>query len=112
MTTIKKLGEELEREDDIRELLEENLEKMEDLAKDVRYIKKYIFWAKVGGFLKILLIVLPIILGYLYLQPLLNSALKQYEDLLGIKNTVNGSVDLNKIDLKKISPDVLEMLKK
>ena len=58
-------------EDEIKKLLEKNLELTEEIYKMVKGIKKYIFWQKVFSFLKILIIVVPIIIGIIYLPPLL-----------------------------------------
>ena len=41
------------------------------------------FWQNVWSFLKILIIVVPIVIGIIYLPPLLKGVFQQYQSLLG-----------------------------
>ncbi len=38
----------------------------------------------VWGFIKVLIIILPLIAGYIYLEPMLTPVIEQYKDLLHI----------------------------
>jgi len=70
-------------EDEIKKLLEKNLELTEEIHRMVKSIKSHIFWQNVFSFLKILIIVVPIIIGIIYLPPLLKGVFQQYQSLLG-----------------------------
>ncbi len=72
-------------EEKIEKLLEKNLEEIQEIKKEVDYIKRYVFWSKVWSFSKIFFIVLPLIIGYIYLIPIFKNVLSQYVDLLGIQ---------------------------
>jgi len=76
-------------DEDIKKLLEENLKLIQETHQMVKSIKKYIFMQSVWGFLKILIIVVPIILGFIYLSPLLKDAFKQYQNILGLQGAIN-----------------------
>lgn len=67
----------------IKELLEKNLELTQEIFKMTKSIKSYIVWERVFGVIKLLLIVVPIILGVIYLPPLLKNVIGQYQSLLG-----------------------------
>lgn len=68
----------------VKKLLKENLELNQKIYEMVKSIKSYIFWQRVFGVLKILIIVIPIIIGIVYLPPLIKDALRQYQGLLNI----------------------------
>ncbi|MFA4834246.1 MAG: hypothetical protein WC619_05415 [Patescibacteria group bacterium] len=70
-------------EDEIKKLLEENLKLTGEIHKMVKSIKSYMFWQNVWSFLKILIIVVPIVIGIIYLPPLLKGVFQQYKSLLG-----------------------------
>ena len=101
--------------EDIGAIIKKNLELSEEILKLTRKINNHIKWSRVFSFFKLLIIVIPLVLGYLYLQPMINELLSFYQDLLGLKSNVESSnlnnIDLNKIDLNKLSPDVLNQIK-
>lgn len=96
---IDKKLEEKSKNDDLRKLLEKNLEISEDMHKMIKKIGKYIFWQQVFNILKLLIIVVPIILGIIYLPPLLGDLISQY-----------GEFFKNPMDAGNL--EMLEMLKK
>jgi len=109
-------------DEEIKKLLEQNLELTNQIYKQTKYIKNYVFWAQIGSILKILLIVVPIILGIIYLPPLIKDLMGQYQGLLGleagstnpIQSLLNGGVsnlDLNKVDIDKLPANVRAMIK-
>lgn len=59
-------------------LLRRNLEISEEILKKTEYIKEYVKWQKIWGIINVLLIVIPIIIGIVYLPPLI----KDYFDSL------------------------------
>lgn len=68
----------------IKKLLEQNLEYSKEIYTMTRRIKSYITFQKVMSVIYILLIVVPIILSIFYLPPLLKGVFDQYKDILGV----------------------------
>ena len=58
-------------------LLRRNLEISQEILVKTNAIKKYIKWQKVWSMVRLLLIVIPIILGFLYLPEFIKSYLSQ-----------------------------------
>jgi len=56
---------------------------LEAISAELKKIKKYIRWQKIYSFLTVLLIVVPIVLGFIYLPPFLRQFLGLYKSLLG-----------------------------
>jgi hypothetical protein len=77
-------------DEEIKKLLEKNLEITKEIHEMVKGIKSYIFWQRIWGVFKVLIIVVPVIFGIIYLPPLLKDVFRQYQSLLGI-----GDMNLN-----------------
>lgn len=104
-------------EEKIRELLEKNLELTEEIYKMTKKIKGYVTFQKVMSFIYFLLIVVPIILGIIFLPPLLSGVFSQYQELLGGSSAGGAINSLLKggqggIDLKNLTPELQNLLKK
>ena len=67
---------------DIRELLEKNLRLSEEILEKTKYIKHYLKWQQVFGWIKILIIVVPIVWGLLYLPSLIQKYTGSYGSTL------------------------------
>ena len=67
--------------DEQTELLRRNLEVSEEILKKTDYIKGYVKWQKVWGIINILIIVIPIMIGVIYLPPLIKDYLNQITSL-------------------------------
>lgn len=65
-------------QDDIKILLEQNLAVSQEILELSRYIKTYVRWQKIIGWVKVFLIVIPIVWGLLYLPPLFKDLLAAY----------------------------------
>lgn len=93
-------------------LLQENLRISKDLQIMMRKVNHWIVWQRVWGLLKILIIVIPIILGAIYLPPLLKKISQPYQEIFqnfGIGQPVvpSGNADginqlLNKVNSGEI----------
>ncbi len=96
--------------EDVKDLLKKNLELTEKIYQLTKKTNKYIFWQKIFGILKLLIIVVPIVLGILYLPPLMKDLWSQYQNILGIGQ----QVDPNNIDLENIQlpPHLQKLLEK
>ena len=84
-------------EEDIKKMLEKNQEMTTEILELSRKIKKYMVAQQVLGILRLLIIVIPIILGIIYLPPLLKGAVQQYGNLLGIDNVLPTTDTINNI---------------
>ena len=71
-------------EPSLKELIEKNLKWSQIIYEQNRKINNKLLWAAIFGWFKIILIVVPLILAYIYLQPMLSGVLKQYGSLLGV----------------------------
>ena len=87
-------------DEEIKKLLEKNLELTKDVREMVKKIRRFVIWQQIFGFIKILLIAVPIVLGIIYLPAILEKVLAPYKELLDLQ-------DAN-MDLKQLSPDLLK----
>jgi hypothetical protein len=69
-----KEGDQMER---IENLLKENLEMNQEIRFLVRQINTYVAWQRIFGWLKIFLILIPLIIGFIYLPPLFQGLYQQ-----------------------------------
>ena len=79
-------------EEKIEELIRKNGELNKEILAMTKYIKKYVFWQKIMGWLKLALIAIPIIFAFVYLPPFLKDIYELFQpllDLANISNTVN-----------------------
>lgn len=90
---------------ELKELLEKNLALAQETNLLVKKINKYITFQKVVSFIYFLIIVLPIVIGIIYLPPLLKNLIGQYQDVL---NTGGGSPG----NLNNFNADLAPELKK
>lgn len=107
--------------EEIKKLLEQNLKLTEEIYAMTKKIKSYVTFQKVMSLVYILLIVVPIILGIIYLPPLLKGVFDQYKSILGVEfggNPVEsllkggaGNLDLNNIDIDKLPAEVRKLIK-
>jgi ferric iron reductase protein FhuF len=69
--------------DELTSLLRANLERSEEILKISQEIKSYIKWQNIWSILRFVIIVIPIVLGFIYLPPLIKDAFQSYRSLLG-----------------------------
>ena len=100
-------------EDEVRKLLKENLETTKEIHKMVKNIDKYIFYQKVFWVIKFLLIVVPIILGIIYLPPLFENIIQKYQGLLNAPDNITNSLNNNvkELDINKLPLNIQKLLK-
>lgn len=70
------------KEKDITELIQENIEMNQEMHHMLKSIKTYILMQRIWFGLKVLLILIPIILGVIYLPPVFQEWAGKYRDLL------------------------------
>jgi hypothetical protein len=69
-------------EEDIKKMLEENLNATREMQAMVAKTARYLKWLRVMDVLKLLLILIPIIAAWLYLPQFLNDLTAGYDSLL------------------------------
>lgn len=79
--------------DNLESLLEKNLELSEEILALSKYIKKYVYWKKIMTWLKLFLILVPILLAFLYIPPFLKNILGATESLMEVPDSMGVSVD-------------------
>jgi len=100
-------------DEEIKKILEENLKLTREIYMMTKKIKGYINFQKVMSFIYLLIIVVPIVWSIIYLPPLINNFIGQYDELLGETGISIGSllkgggINLNNVDLKNINPNNL-----
>ncbi|MCK9438905.1 MAG: hypothetical protein WCY43_03185 [Patescibacteria group bacterium] len=76
------------------ELLEKNLELSNEILEISKYIKKYIVFQRIMIFVKIFLILIPILFALVYLPPLLSRVVEPFKSVLNIYTGVeSGNLD-------------------
>lgn len=66
----------------LERLLQDNLKSSAEVLAAVKSIKKYTRWQQLWSTFRFFLIAIPIILGFIYLPPIINDALQTYKSLL------------------------------
>lgn len=83
--------------DDLKSLLEENLKYSKAIYASTEKMRRYILWGQIFGFIKIFVIIVPLVVGFWYLKPYLLQASEAYQQLLGDgvgASTLNGTGSL------------------
>ena len=99
-------------DEEIKKILEQNLKLTEEIYAMTKKMKSYLAFQRLVSLFYLFIIIAPIILGAIYLPPLLNGLFDQYKDVLGIQGGTStiqgllnggvGSVDLNNLDTEQI----------
>lgn len=91
---------------EIKKLIKKNLELTRETNEMIRYIKKYVIIQQVLGVIKIIIIVIPLILGIIYLPPLLKDAFQEYQNLLGFTSPASQvEENISEEDLKNLDKE-------
>lgn len=89
----------------LKELLEKNLKWSQIIYEQNRKINNKLMWAAIGGWLRLVLILAPLIWAAWFLPPLVNQFMKNYGDLLGGKATSAQSVPSGSLEqIMKLLP--------
>jgi len=101
------LGEPTQSDQVIQQLLEENSKLLKEIHATTERTRRYILVGEILSVVKILIIVIPIVLGFIYLRPYVLNAFSSYQELLGAP-AVGTSNSLQPLDLleelKKLQP--------
>jgi hypothetical protein len=69
--------------DSLKELLEKNLKWSQIIYEQNRRIHGKLVWSAVANWLRVFIILIPLVLALIYLPPIIGNIWSQYEDLLG-----------------------------
>jgi len=61
---------------DLKALLEENLRYAKAIYDNTEKAKKYIMWSQILGWAKVIIIAVPLVLAFFYLQPIVKQAVQ------------------------------------
>ena len=67
---------------DLAQLLKTNLDQNQEILRLLREVKKYIYWQQIWNICRLILIFVPIILGFIYLPPLVKDVVSIYRAFL------------------------------
>jgi len=68
-------------------LLERTLKLSEENNQILRKMQRAARWAILWGFIKVAIIVVPLVVGYLYLEPYLGQAMNNFNDIKAFLNS-------------------------
>lgn len=68
-------------------LLERTLKLSEENNRILHKMQRAARWSRAWGFVKMLIVVVPLILGYIYLQPYLDQIVESYSGIQELFNT-------------------------
>ncbi len=100
-------------EPDLRQLVQENLNLSHEIFRLVKKIRSQLFWQKIFGLFKLLIIVVPIVVATIYFYPTLVKMMETYQQLMNMTQSAS-SLDPSKInlDVSSLSPEALQNLLK
>lgn len=68
---------------DLQKILEENTRVLQENNQLLRRIRRQMLTTQILGWLKLLIIIIPLVLAYFYLKPYYKDTVKFYSELLG-----------------------------
>ena len=71
-----------------KELLNRVAKLSEENNKILQKMQKTARWAVIWGFIKVAIVIVPLVAGYIFLQPFLEQAMQNYSGIKDILNTV------------------------
>ena len=80
----------INKDDEMKKMIEESLEWSKKVYEQNRKITKRLNWMVWGSYFKLAIIIIPIILGVIYLPPLLGEVWSNYQSILGITSDLPG----------------------
>lgn len=69
--------------EDLKILIEKNIKWSQVIYQQNRKIQRRLSWIVFGSYFKLFLILIPVIIGLIYLPPLVSDFMKQYGSLFG-----------------------------
>lgn len=89
----------------LRDLLEKNLKWSQIIYEQNRRINRKMFWYAFAGWLRLLVIVVPLVLAVVFLPPFIRQAWEQYQGLIGQVSSAPGDISPSSLEkLLKLLP--------
>src|SRR3989338_10629452 len=82
----------------LRELMEKNLKWSQIIYEQNRKINSKLFWHAFAGWVRVFIIIVPLILAAIYLPPYVSKIWNQYQNLLGQTNILSNGVSSNTLE--------------
>jgi len=82
----------------LRELLEKNLKWSQIIYEQNRKINSKLFWYAFAGWIRVFIIIVPLVLAAIYLPPYVSQIWGQYQNLLGQTNILSNGVSSNTLE--------------
>ena len=83
---------EINESEQIKELLEKNLKLTEEIYEMTKKMKRHMAFQRAVSWFYLFIIIAPIVLGLIYLPPLLSDLFSQYKDALGLQGESNSTI--------------------
>lgn len=94
--------------DTLISLLKENIEISKEILEHSKKTRRFMFWTVVSSYLRLAIIIVPLVLALIYLPPFLGDIWSQYQQLLGI--SASGSpLDVTSV-IQQITPEQQELI--
>lgn len=106
----------------IKKILEENLELNKEMHKMLKSIKRFMVVQRVAFVLKVLILLIPLILGIVYLPPIIkeympkiNQTIDSYQSLLNVGESIpedieSGDTNFDRQTFENLSPEQKQKL--
>ena len=94
-------------ETELKKIVKESLELSQETYHLVKKIHRFMVWQSVFNVLKILVILIPLFLGYFFLTPYIKEMYGDYKKLLGFSSE-SGALN---VDLNALPQELLKKLK-
>lgn len=91
ITALADAGENIPKEESLEDLIKKNLKWSQIIYEQNRKINSKLLWSAIASWLYFIILIVPIILGLLFLPPLLSGVFSQYGELLNEGNSVSTS---------------------
>ncbi|PIR03169.1 MAG: hypothetical protein COV60_01760 [Candidatus Magasanikbacteria bacterium CG11_big_fil_rev_8_21_14_0_20_43_7] len=75
---------------ELAELMKKNIQWSEAIFQQNKKIARTLKWSMIGSYLRLALILIPLIIGIIYLPPLLSAVWSQYQSVIGLGTGVPG----------------------
>ncbi|PIT88055.1 MAG: hypothetical protein COU29_03515 [Candidatus Magasanikbacteria bacterium CG10_big_fil_rev_8_21_14_0_10_36_32] len=110
-TEVKEKKEVMENEENLRELLEKNLKWSQIIYEQTRRLNRQLFWNSIFGWVKLIIIIAPLVVGVWYFWPSIKNVQQQYVDIIELMNNTTSSLNNGKVQIDNSTVDkILKML--
>ncbi len=69
-------------ESELKALIQKNIALSEEIAENLSHVRRFIKWQNIWATVRLLVIVIPLVIGFFYLPPLIREYLGNYSSLL------------------------------